>query len=286
MPLDLFGYMVAGALVVGGLGMAVVFIVAKDDDAAERPARPSALSARFKRVTPRAWLRVAAGLVAGVVVWQVTGLVVLLLAVPLGVVGLPWLLSGQGPKHNIERLEAMADWTRSLAGILHVGVGLEEALASSIRSTPTAIQPEVARLVARLRARWNTQDAIRAFADDLDDPTGDLIAMNLILASQRRGRGLSDVLESLAATVGDDVRNRRQIEADRAKPRSTARWVTLITITVLAGLALSGTYVDPYRTPLGQVILTVLLGAFVLCLLWFKRIAAGTPTPRILGSRR
>ncbi len=286
MPLDLIGYTTAGALIVGGLGMAIVFIVSKDDDAAERPARPSAFAARFRRVSPRAWLRVGVGFVAGVVVWQVTGLVVLLVAVPLAVVGLPWLLSGQGPRHTIERLEAMADWTRSLAGILHVGVGLEEALASSIRSTPTAIQPEVSRLVARLRARWNTEGAIRAFADDLDDPTGDLIAMNLILASQRRGRGLSDVLESLATTVGDDVRNRRQIEADRAKPRSTARWVTIITITVLAGLALSGTYVDPYRTPLGQVILTVLLAVFVLCLLWFKRIATGTPAPRILGSRR
>ena len=73
------------------------------------------------------------------------------------------------------------------------------------------------------------------FADDLDDATGDLVAANLILGARRRGAGLASVLESLAESVADDVRARRAIEADRAKPRTTARWVTIITV-VRAGL--------------------------------------------------
>ena len=55
----------------------------------------------------------------------------------------------------IARLEAMEEWTRSLAGVLTVGVGLEEALVATLRSTPGSIRPEVAQLVARLRARWS-----------------------------------------------------------------------------------------------------------------------------------
>ncbi len=85
---------------------------------------------------------------------------------------------------------------------------------------------EVHRLVARLRARWVTEDALRAFADELDDSTGDLVAANLILGARRRGAGLASVLEGLAESVAADVRARRQVEADRAKPRATARWVT------------------------------------------------------------
>ena len=147
----------------------------------------------------------------------------------------------------------MEEWTRSLSGVLTVGVGLEQALVATLRSTPAPIAPEVTRLVARLRARWVTEDALRAFADELDDATGDLIAANLILGARRRGAGLASVLEGLAESVAADVRARRQVEADRAKPRATARWVTLISAGVLVILAVSGTYVEPYQSPLGQV---------------------------------
>ncbi|MEU2200606.1 type II secretion system F family protein [Isoptericola sp. NPDC019482] len=250
-----------------------------------RPARPGSWRGWLSRTSPRTRVLLATGLLTGIVCWQVTGWVLAVPAVPLAIVGLPWLLSAGNAKVTIGRLEALEEWTRSLAGVVHVGVGLEEALAASIRSTPTAIHGEVARLVARLRARWNTEEAIRAFADDLDDATGDLIAANLILAARRRGHGLADVLQALARTVADDVRNRRQIEADRAKPRATARWVTAISLVVLAVLTFSGDYVRPYGTPIGQVVLAGLLTAYVACLVWLKRMATGRPAPRILRSR-
>lgn len=152
-----------------------------------------------------------------------------------------------------------------------------------MRSTPAAIAPEVTRLVARLRARWATEEALRTFADELDDATGDLVAANLILGARRRGAGLASVLEGLAESVAADVRARRQVEADRAKPRATARWVTLISIGVLVILAVSGTYVRPYQSPLGQVILLVLLSAYVATLVWMKRMAIGRTMPRFLS---
>ena len=154
-----------------------------------------------------------------------------------------------------------------------------------MRSTPAAIAPEVTRLVARLRARWSTEQALRAFADELDDSTGDLVAANLILGARRRGAGLASVLDGLAESVAADVRARRQVEADRAKPRATARWVTIISASVLVVLAVSGTYVEPYRSPFGQVILVGLLAAYVSLLVWMKRMAIGRELPRFLGAR-
>jgi Flp pilus assembly protein TadB len=222
------------------------------------------------------------GLGIGLVGWLVTGWALALVIGPVAVIGLPLLLAPPPSATQIVRLEAMEEWTRSLAGVLTVGVGLEQALVATLRSTPGPISAEVRRLVARLRARWDTEAALRAFADELDDSTGDLIAANLILGARRRGAGLASVLEGLAESVAADVRARRQVEADRAKPRSTARWVTIISVSVLVILAISGTYVAPYRSPFGQVLLIVLLSAYVATLIWMRRMANGRPLPRFL----
>jgi Flp pilus assembly protein TadB len=272
----------AGALIVAGVIGVVVGL---------RPAPVPENRPRSRRVrrlqsldrTTR--LLLLGGLGAGVVAWLVTGWALAVIAVPVATVGLPILLSAGSAASRIQRLEAMEEWTRSLSGVLTIGVGLEQALAATLRSTPAPIAPEVTRLVARLRARWVTEDALRAFADELDDSTGDLIAANLILGARRRGAGLSSVLEGLAESVAADVRARRQVEADRAKPRATARWVTLISAGVLVILAVSGTYVAPYKSPLGQVILIALLSAYVAALVWMKRMAQGRNLPRFLDAR-
>jgi Flp pilus assembly protein TadB len=226
----------------------------------------------------------AVGVGLGVVGWLVTGWVLAVVLAPVAVIGLPVLLSAPPSASQIVRLEAMEEWTRALAGVLTVGVGLEQALVATLRSTPSPIAGEVERLVSRLRARWGTEAALRTFADELDDSTGDLIAANLILGARRRGAGLASVLEGLAESVAADVRARRQVEADRAKPRSTARWVTLISAGVLIVLAISGSYVEPYRSPVGQVILVVLLSAYVATLVWMRQMAVGRPLPRFLGT--
>lgn len=267
----------AGALVVGGLIALVMGL--RPSPVIERPSR----SRRHHKLSKRSRKLLIAGIVAGVLVFLVTGWELALVALPVACVGLPVLLSSSSASARIERLEAMEEWTRSLAGVLTVGVGLEQALVATLRSTPAAIAPEVTRLVARLRARWVTEDALRAFADELDDATGDLVGANLILGARRRGAGLASVLEGLAESVAADVRARRQVEADRAKPRATARWVTLISVSVLAILAVSGTYVEPYQSPLGQVILVTLLAAYVATLVWMKRMAVGRPMPRFLS---
>ncbi len=267
----------AGALVVGGL--IALFVGLRPSPVVERPSRQR----KVRTLTKQTRMLLLGGVAAGVVAFLVTGWVLALVVVPVAFVGLPVLLSSSSAAQRIARLEAMEEWTRSLSGVLTVGVGLEQALVATLRSTPAAIAPEVTRLVARLRARWPTEEALRAFADELDDATGDLVAANLILGARRRGAGLASVLEGLAESVAADVRARRQVEADRAKPRATARWVTLISVGVLVILAVSGTYVRPYQSPLGQVVLVVLLSLYIATLVWMKRMALGRAMPRFLS---
>jgi Flp pilus assembly protein TadB len=270
----------AGALVAGGLVLAAAGL-RRVPPAPERPVA-GRRTARTNRISRRTWVLGALGASAGLVIAVATGWVIAAVLVPVATVGLPALLAPPRTAH-IARLEAMEEWTRSLAGVLTAGVGLEQALIVTLRATPRPIQREVSTLVSRLHARWPTEAALRAFADDLDDATGDLIAAKLVLAAHRRGPGLASVLESLAESVAADVRARRQIEADRDKPRATVRWVTVITLMALALLALNTTYIAPYKSPFGQVLLALLLTTDVACLVWMRMMTRSERAPRFIG---
>lgn len=274
-----------GALVIAGI-IGVIIGARRTPVTPSTPRRPSQsrLTSRVAGMERRTKILALVGLILGSVIYLATGWLIAIVLVPLAVIGLPTLLSAPPSAARIDRLEALEEWTRALAGVLTVGVGLEEALRSTLRSTPEAIRPEVTTLVARLRARIGTEEALRAFAEDLNDATGDLVAAYLILGARRRGQGLASVLESLAESVAADVRARRAIEADRAKPRTTARWVTIITISVLGFLTLTGDYISPYGSPLGQLLLILLLSAYVGLLIWMRSMAKGEALPRFLGA--
>lgn len=273
----------AGALLVAGvIGVVWGLVPAPVRDAA--PRRASGMRATVARVQRRTLILVAVATLVGIVVASLTGWLIAIVVIPLGVVGLPVLLTAPPSATSIRKLEALEEWTRGLSSLLTVGVGLEEALRNSLRSTPEPIREDVALLVARLRARMSTEAALRAFADDIDDATVDYVASYLILGSRRRGQGLATVLADLAARVAKDVRGRRDVEADRAKTRTTARWVTIITLIVMGLLLLTGDYVAPYATPLGQLVLSVLLVAYVGLLVWMRNMAKGERMPRFLGT--
>lgn len=218
---------------------------------------------------------------AGLLLAVVTGWVVLVLVLP--VAGYLWAVNRgrRSETEHITRLEALEEWTRSLAGLLSAGVGLEQSVIETRRSLPAALHPELDTLITRLQSRWSTPDALRALADDLADPTADVILANLILAAQVRGPRLSGVLSEISASAAAEVSARRSIHAARSGPRTTARIVTIIVPLTLVVLSVTGDYVAPYATPLGQVVLVVLLTVYALVAVAFHRMARSRPSPRL-----
>ena len=228
-----------------------------------RSGSPKALRTRWKELGRRWQTLVAVALVAGVIVFAVTGWVVLLVLVPALILGLPWLLSSP-PQHDIALLQALDQWVRLLASSISTGKSVPDAIRATRKQAPAVISDAVQLAVSRMDARWSSTDALRGLADDLDSPDADAVVAALILASQRGGVGASDSLKGLAESTQDRLRALREVESERAKPRIVVRQVTTITLVVLAvALLLGRGFFAPYGTPLGQVILALLLLLYV-----------------------
>ena len=218
----------------------------------------------------------------GLSVWLATGWVPAVFLIPALIAGVPSLLAAPQSAASITKLDALAEWTRNLAGVLG-SAGLQQSIRVTQRSAPTLIHQDVSRLVDRLDAQIPLQIALDGFADDLDDATGDKIVASLKLAANARGPGLVDVLNATADNVSEEVNVRRQIEAERARPRTIARWVTIIMLVMAGFLATRSEYIQPYTEPMGQLILLVLAMGYAGCLIWMRRMTEGTPPPRFMG---
>lgn len=212
-----------------------------------------------------------------------TGWVIFVFVAPAVVVLVPRLISNQAEQHRVARLEAMGEWTRSLAGVLSgAGAGLTDALIATLRTAPAPIRSEVERMVARLQAGRPVKEALRGFADDLDDQVGDLIAASLLLGATESGAGLSRILNSLATSVSSQVAIRRTIEAERAGNRSQAKVLSIFSVGALALFVLFTPFGQTYRTAPGQVALLVIVSLMGACLYWLKKTTMTAPAPRFL----
>ncbi len=210
------------------------------------PARPvAAPPPRWRGLLARWRITPRMGLAAvgvGLVVLAVTGWPVAGLAAVPATVAIPRVLSRRPARTRIAKLEALEVWTRRLA----------------------------------------EEQALRAFADAIDDPVGDLIATALLLAADRRGPGVHAVLTELAADVAKDVAAWREVEAERATYRTTLVWIVVFLLGYTAYLVLRRSYSAPFGTPLGQVVLAAVAACYAAGLYWLHRLSLTTGPQRFL----
>ena len=218
----------------------------------------------------------------GFLVAALTGWVIAIVLAPVIAVGLPYLLVV--PKQrDVELLEALDRWVRALSATLATGKSITDAIRISRRTAPPLLADEIGVLVARLNNRWETRDALMRFADAIDSPDADGVVAALILAANRGANGASVTLQALADSIQAQLKGRRTIEVERAKPYVVVRQVTVITMITLIGVfVMSPSFFDPYRTPLGQGLLSVLLIMYFGSLLLMRRKAHQRKRPRIL----
>jgi Flp pilus assembly protein TadB len=273
---------VLGAAVGGGLALLVIAVHGT------APRRPDPDRPGHSGLLDRIGRQTAYGVLGGVAALFVTRWPVAALSAGALIACWPALFGGaRAEKLAIERLEGLAAWTESLRDTIAGAVGLEQAIPATVYASSPAIQPQLRVLVDRLRVRVPMPVALQRFADELDDPSADLVVAALILNARLRGPGLRQVLSSLAEAARAELDMRQRVFAGRSSTRRSVQIVAGFSLLVVVGLAVfNRSYVEPYGTPQGQVVLATVAGIFALGFLWMRRLSGVEKPGRFLVATR
>ena len=272
-----------GALFGFGLFLFVRALIGRPVEEVERttaPVRRATLGDRFDHLG----LRVGCATVGALAIGVLTGWPVgVLLAGAAGFLA-PSMLGGKARREADQaRLDAIASWTEQLRDVMAAAAGLEQAVITTAVHAPPPIRRDVAWLAASLEAGTNVRTSLRRFAQRLDDPAGDLVVAALILAVEGSPRQLGDLLGRLAATTRDTVKMRLRIETGRARTRSSVKLVTSVTVLFSVGIVIfNPTYVEAYRTFVGQIALIGVAAFFTGAYWWLARAGRPATTGRFL----
>lgn len=186
--------------------------------------------------------------------------------------------------NSVERTDALASWIENLRDVLIAGDQPIGAIASTVSTCPALIRPQVRRLSAGL-GRQEPDVVFRRFADDIDDPLGDLVAAGLLIAVQRGARTVA-VLTSLAEQARHQADRRRIVDAERAPMQREVGLLTLIMGSLIVGLLMFGRsdYLRPYETGGGQIFLATVIAIYAVLLLRVQRLARYPRPSRFLTS--
>jgi len=276
-PASTLAIIAAGGVVGGGVMLLVLAITGTEPR-----------TAKVRSGAPGGLLRARRRLVIAAVVFVVTLVVtqwpVAAVGAAVFALAAPALLGGaKAEREQTARLEGLAAWTESLRDTIAGAVGLEQAIPATVYAASPAIQPQLRLMVDRLRVRVPLPVALRGLADDLDDPSADLVVAALILNAKLRGPGLRQVLTSLSEAARAELEMRQRVTAGRSSTRRSAQIVTVFSLAAMALLTLANPqYVEPYDSLQGQLVLILIAVLFAAGFWWMKRLSGVDMPARFL----
>lgn len=269
--------MIVAASLGATLGLGLFSIVVGWAGVADVP-RP-----RFRRLAMRPLIPVAAAVVSGAVVYLVTGWMAGGLLACLAGAVIPRVIKASA--NRVDRVgltEAVAGWAEMLRDTMAAAAGIEEAISATAPVAPPRIADNVNRLVATMQHE-RLSVALDQFTRELADPTADLVAAALTLASERQARDLGGLLGALAQAARHEAALVLRIEAGRSRLRTATRVVIATTVGFAVALvAFNRPFLEPYDDALGQAWLLVVGGLFAAAVWHLQHMAAIEPAPRLL----
>lgn len=192
-----------------------------------------------------------------------TGWIVGTVMAALGAATAPTLIGAKRKRDAVVELtEALATWAEQLRDTIASASGLREAISATSDVAPAPIAGPIRELEVRLRSE-NFAPAIRRFAEGMGDPTADKIAVALLIASERRGQRLADVLSEVARAAREHAEMQLRMEAVRTRTYTQALTVTSVLVGMFGLMVLmSRDYLAAYDTFEGQIVLLVVLSGW------------------------
>lgn len=225
-----------------------------------------------------------AGAVAFVVVFAVTGLVVVSLVPALVVATLPRAyFVRKRALGQIAVQEAWPDGLRDILSSIQSGSSLPKAVENMASLGPEALRDAFQGFGVYARS-LGVVPALEMVKDDLADPTSDRIIEVLILAHERGGQAVPQIISDLADASTRDLWTLEEVRTEALEQKINSRVVFILPWLVLIALtARSGPFRDFYGTPLGVTVVVIggilsLLGIFIA-----SRLGASPAEPRVFG---
>jgi tight adherence protein B len=234
---------------------------------------------------PQFWAASAlAGLVGLAIGLGITGAIWVALPPAVAFAVLPrWYYSRRRLRRLAEVQQAWPDGLRHLVASVRSGRSLGAALDDLAVSGPDGLREVLGRYPVLARM-LGPVPALHAVRDDVADPTTDRIVEVLVLAFERGGSIVPDILHDLAEATTNDLRTLEEIRSNALEQRINARIVFAIPWFVLLLLtARQGEYRDFYRSPQGLAVVVIAAIASLIGALWIARLGRDAVEPRVFG---
>ena len=220
-------------------------------------------------------------------VFAVTGLIVVS-AVPALV--LAWLPRAYFTRrHNLRKAavqEAWPDGIRDILSSIRSGASLARAVEEMAAFGPEPLRQAFQGFGAYARS-LGVVPALELIKEDLADPASDRIVEVLILAYERGGVAVPEILIDLAEAATKDVWTAEEIKTEALEQKINARVVFVLPwIVLIAMTARPGPFRDFYGTATG--IAVVAFGGLLslIGILVASRLGSSPVEPRVFGGRR
>jgi tight adherence protein B len=180
--------------------------------------------------------------------------------------------------------KAWPDGLRDLVASITAGMSLQRAVENLVMSGPEPLRVAFARFPYLART-LGMVPALEVVKEELADPTSDRVIEVLILAHQRGGAIVPEILRDLAEATVRDVWTLEEIQTQALEQKINARvvfvlpWLVLVAITADADSPFRAFYTQP-------VGVLIVVGAGIvsgLGMLLVSRLGAEPDEPRVLG---
>jgi tight adherence protein B len=241
----------------------------------QHAARPRRLAARRER--DDLWLQQAgvgmgllpfwagsafAGLFAVMVIATLTGSVFVAAVPGCAVAFIPRAYFGRRRRDRLRQVQlAWPDGLRDLVSSIAAGNSLTQAVTSLAETGPVAMRVAFARFPQLARV-LGTGPALELMKEDLADPTSDRVLEILILAQERGGAIVRDILDDLVDATTRDLKLLDELETEGLEMRINAKAVVVLPWLVLVALtARAGAFRDFYQS--GGGVLTLIIAGIL-----------------------
>ncbi|MGF1618689.1 MAG: type II secretion system F family protein [Acidimicrobiia bacterium] len=205
------------------------------------------------------WLSsIGAGFAAFGLVFSITGLAVVSVVPALVVAMLPKTYYTRKKLQRVAEVqEAWPDGLRDLVSAVRSGSSLPSALEDLGKFGPLPLR-DVFGSFGVYSKSLGVSPALEMIRSDLADPTSDRVIEVLILAHQRGGVVVPEILADLAVATTRDVWTLEQVRGEALEQKINSRVVFVLPWLVLVVMTMrSGAYREFYSTPIGVFVVVV-----------------------------